>query len=131
MVKHQHNKRSTRSRNRNLATGRVVDGMAPEERNQLMVVLAATGLILLLAQFFGMIWFNAHPDAMNTPIIPAAYHMISLVILFFGGLALAVSLVLNRKSYVSWRVWGVIILWGLTVIAYIWWYRVLPYLYGA
>ncbi len=105
--------------------------MKPVERSQLMTVLAGTGLILLLGQLFGMIWFAANLGAMNQPIIADAYHLITLVILFFLGLALSVSLMLNRKSYVAWRVWGVIVLFGLTAIAYIWWYRVLPYLYGA
>lgn len=125
-------KRTSRKRSQVMAMqrGRIVDGMEPGERSRLMMVLAATGVLLVLVQLFGMIWFAANTSAMNEPVIPEAYHMLSLVILGFGGLALAISLAVNRKVYVAYRVWSVIVLWGLTVGAYLWWYKVLPYLYG-
>lgn len=107
----------------------LTDGMDADERESLLMVLAALVLISIVGMLAGIMWFATYPEAMNQPFVPSTWYMPVLVGLFAVGLILMISLAYNKKDMVSWRVFGIAFSFLLMTALYVWWYQVIPFLY--
>ena len=101
------------------------------ERDNSNILFGAAGLvaILLVLSFVGGVYFNSHPDAMNQPLIPANYHLAFQVVVGIIGLVLLASLVYSKKEYFAARVIACALSLGLLFFSWLWWDKILPYLY--
>jgi hypothetical protein len=103
--------------------------MTPESKGNLMLALAIVGLLLLTAQFLGMIYFAAHPDVMNVTFVSSEWWATILVLMGIAGVVCLISLAYNKKDYFGARVIGALVLLGGMVALYLWWYKLIPFLY--
>jgi len=93
-----------------------------------VLLLGILAMVIVFSQFAGMIYFKNHPDAMNEPFVNSQYHAGVLWTLFIISLGLLISFAFT-KAYFNYRLITLFITTGLLIVLYLWWYKILPYLY--
>lgn len=99
------------------------------ERVNVLMALAAVAMLALVLTFLGMIWFGKYTDAMNETFVDPVYYTTILIGMGIVGFGLLASLAYDQKKYFGARVIGTLVALGGMFLLYLWWYKVMPFLY--